>query len=121
MSTDELPADVPAPKRASPKIRKYRKSLCEGTAADEPILRGAQKTIPAGFVRCVVDVGAGLPLDSHDEHEVWVVTQGHGTLTQDGVAYEVARGDMVFFESGVEHHFRNDADEPFEIVSIFWS
>ena len=84
-------------------------------------MAGAQAGIPFGVKRCVVDVGASLPLDRHAEREMWVVTRGCGTLTYQGEKSEIQLGDMVTFEPDVPHQLVNTAAEPFELVSGYWT
>jgi mannose-6-phosphate isomerase-like protein (cupin superfamily) len=99
--------------RSRARLRKFKAPLCEGVSLEEPILAG----VPFGVKRCVVDVGASLPLDRHAEREMWVVTRGHGVLTYQGETSDVQRGDMIAFDPD---EFSNTAVEPFELVSIYW-
>jgi mannose-6-phosphate isomerase-like protein (cupin superfamily) len=102
------------------RLRTFKSSLCEGVNAEEALLTGKLAGAPCGVKRCVVDVGASLPLDRHPEREVWVITRGRGLLTYLGATAEVGAGDMVAFEPDLPHEFANTADEPFELISIFW-
>lgn len=101
-------------------VRRYTRPYGEGAVLIEPILRGVQKSAPFGFGRCIIEPGGRLPLHSHDEHEAWVITRGHGALTYEGVESAIACGDIVFFESGAEHEFTNSSDETLELVSVYW-
>jgi mannose-6-phosphate isomerase-like protein (cupin superfamily) len=107
--------------RSRARLRKFKAPLCEGVDLEEPIFTGGLVGTPFGVKRCVVDVGACLPLDRHAEREMWVVTRGHGVLTYQGETSEVGPGDMVAFDPDVTHEFSNTADEPFELVSIYWT
>jgi mannose-6-phosphate isomerase-like protein (cupin superfamily) len=111
----------PAQKRSRARLRKFRSPLCEGVNTEEPVFTGGLADAPFGVKRCIVDVGASLPLDRHAEREVWVVTQGRGVLTYLGETSELQQGDMVAFDPDVPHEFSNTASEPFELVSIYWA
>ena len=41
----------------------------------------------------------------HEDDEVYVVLEGSGTLTVEGVDVRVKEGDAVFVEAGAEHSF----------------
>jgi len=117
--TDTKEHTVPQRNRA--RLRKFRSPLCEGVNTEEPVFTGGLADAPFGVKRCVVDVGASLPLDRHAEREVWVVTRGQGVLTYQGETSEIKLGDMVAFDPDVPHEFSNTAGEPFELVSIYWA
>ncbi len=110
-----------AQKRSRARLRIFKAPLCEGVSLEEPLGAGPLVAAPFGVRRCVVDIGASLPLDQHAEREMWVITRGHGMLTYHGETSEVHQGDMVAFDPDVSHEFSNTADEPFELVSIYWS
>lgn len=107
--------------RSKARLRKFTSPLCEGVITEEPVFAGGLAGAPFGAKRCVVDVGAALPLDQHTEREVWFVTRGHGALTYKGQTSEIKQGDIVAFDPDVPHEFSNTADEPFELVSIYWT
>ncbi len=107
--------------RSKARLRKFKAPLCDGVNLEEPIAAGVLVGAPFGVKRCVVDVGACLPLDRHAEREMWVVTRGHGLLNYHGETFEVQQGDMISFDSDMPHEFSNTADEPFELVSIYWT
>lgn len=111
----------PVVKRSKAQLRKFKAPLCEGVNTEEPVFAGGLAGAPFGAKRCVVDVGAALPLDRHAEREVWFVTQGQGLLTYKGETAAIQRGDIIAFDSDVPHEFTNTADEPFELVSIYWA
>jgi mannose-6-phosphate isomerase-like protein (cupin superfamily) len=103
------------------RLRKFSSSLGPGVSAEEAMFIGRVAGAPFGVKRCVVEVAASLPLDCHSEREVWVITKGRGMLTYQGQSAEVGAGDVVAFDPDVPHEFSNTADEPFELVSIFWA
>jgi mannose-6-phosphate isomerase-like protein (cupin superfamily) len=107
--------------RSKARLRKFKAPLCEGVNTEEPVFTGGLADAPFGAKRCVVDVGASLPLDRHAEREVWFVTRGHGALTYKGETSEIQQGDIVAFDPDVPHELSNTADEPFELVSIYWA
>jgi mannose-6-phosphate isomerase-like protein (cupin superfamily) len=41
----------------------------------------------------------------HEDDEVYVVLEGHGTLDVEGVVYELHPGNAVFVPAGAEHRF----------------
>lgn len=111
----------PVQKRSKARLRKFTSPLCEGVTTEEPLFTGGLAGAPFGVKRCVVDVAASLPLDRHTEREVWVVTRGRGVLTYQGETSEIGHGDVVAFDPDVPHEFSNTSDEPFELVSVFWT
>ena len=41
----------------------------------------------------------------HDDDEVYVVLEGHGTLEVEGEAFALGHGDAAFVPAGAEHRF----------------
>jgi mannose-6-phosphate isomerase-like protein (cupin superfamily) len=55
----------------------------------------------------------------HTEDEVYYVIAGRATLVIDGQATSVAPGSLAFVAAGVEHRFRDIAEDL--VVLVFWS
>ena len=72
------------------------------------------------ITRVTMQPGAINPPHRHAESEqVWVALEGRGTLLLDGGRTEVfAEGDVVRFEEGDVHGFRNATDAPFIYLSV---
>ncbi|CAM2887830.1 Cupin domain [Legionella steigerwaltii] len=60
------------------------------------------------------------PLDYHQEQEVWIVLNGSGILTYEGVFYFLNAQDIFFFASFKQHQIRNHTQLPLLICSIYW-
>jgi len=72
------------------------------------------------ITRVILQPGAVNPPHRHAESEqVWVALEGRGTLLLDGGRTEAfAAGDVVRFEDGDLHGFRNAADAMFVYLSV---
>ena len=55
---------------------------------------------------------------SHNGFELTYILKGKATFNYDGVDYETAEGDLVYFDATVPHYVV--ADEPHEILSIYF-
>ena len=103
-------------------VRKFGRPLAAGVTLDDLVLPRAQKEqMPFVLNTAQVEVGARLPLHSHSEREIWVITNGSGTLHRDAEAFDVCPGDVVLFQPGVEHELVNTCAEPIRLVSVYWS
>jgi quercetin dioxygenase-like cupin family protein len=73
-------------------------------------------TIP----RVIMQPGAVNPPHRHaNSEQIWVALQGHGTLLLDGDRTQpFAAGDVVRFEDGDLHGFRNSAEAMFVYLSV---
>jgi len=60
-------------------------------------------------------------LDQHSVRECWMIAQGQGQLTYDGVPLRVEQGDVLFFESMKSHQVHNDGDITLIISTVWWS
>jgi len=61
--------------------------------------------------------GHGAP-HAHDWEQQMYVTAGHGVLVVDGEEHPLRPGDAVLIEAGEGHSFRNEADEPLQMLSF---
>ncbi len=65
-----------------------------------------------------VDPGGHTPKHHHPyEHEVYI-TEGQGTILEDGVAHSVKSGDVILVQPNEVHQFRNQSDAPFKFLCL---
>jgi mannose-6-phosphate isomerase-like protein (cupin superfamily) len=50
-----------------------------------------------------LNVGDTVKLHFHDAHEYWVIVEGRGIATSEGLEYELGPGDMLQTKAGDEH------------------
>ncbi len=55
---------------------------------------------------------------SHKGFELTYILKGKATFTYDGVEYETAEGDLIYFDSAVPHSVVTE--EPHEILSVYF-
>jgi mannose-6-phosphate isomerase-like protein (cupin superfamily) len=48
-------------------------------------------------------LGETVKLHFHDANQFWIVIQGRGTATSEGITYELGPGDMLMTKAGSEH------------------
>lgn len=77
--------------------------------------------LPFALSRWDVAPGQRNDLDVHISTEVWLVTQGSGLLTLEGVESRLRPGDAVVLRSRVPHQLHNDGADPFRAVSVYWT
>src|SRR4051794_213577 len=67
-----------------------------------------------------VDPGAEQPRHEHKTSEqIWIAVEGSGTLLlKHGTTLEFHQGQVVRFEEGDIHGFKNTSDTPFRYISI---
>ena len=67
-----------------------------------------------------VDPGAEQPRHAHKTSEqIWMALKGSGTLLLEGdTTLDFREGEVVRFEDGDVHGFKNTGDTPFKYVSI---
>ncbi|MFG1915384.1 cupin domain-containing protein [Micromonospora sp. NPDC048898] len=77
---------------------------------------------PAPFevARWSVAPSTSSDVDVHRSREVWIIVSGTGTLTFGDRTSVLRSGDVVAFDSGVQHQIRNDGPEPLLAVSVYW-
>jgi carbamoyl-phosphate synthase large subunit len=51
------------------------------------------------------------PLHPHSRDEIYIVAKGTGELFRDRIGLPISPGDFLFVPAGMEHHFRNFADD----------
>lgn len=47
--------------------------------------------------------GASVELHFHDCNEFWIIIEGRGVATSEGISYELGPGDMLLTKQGDEH------------------
>lgn len=50
--------------------------------------------------------GDTIELHFHDCNEFWIITEGRGVATSEGVSYDLGPGDMLLTKQGDEHSLR---------------
>jgi mannose-6-phosphate isomerase-like protein (cupin superfamily) len=74
-----------------------------------------------GFGRSVVLPGGQTTAHAHDEHEVFIVTEGWGEVTVGDETSILEAGRAVVIPAGVRHQFANaSADEQLSFVNVYW-
>ncbi len=59
------------------------------------------------------------PQAPHQQDELYLVAQGHGTFLNDGRRHPFGPGDVLFAPAGVEHQFEDFSDD-FGVWVIFY-
>lgn len=67
-----------------------------------------------------IEPGHGTPRDEHAERECWLVVSGTGRLTYGGQTMDIAKGELLFFESHTYHFVVNTGTEVLTIFSTWW-
>ncbi|MBK3569774.1 MULTISPECIES: cupin domain-containing protein [unclassified Streptomyces] len=113
----------PAPVTRQPRgpVRKFGRALAPGVTLHDLVLPpDVEADKPFVLNTAVLEEGAELPLHAHPEHEIWVVSSGHGRLDRGAETLDLTEGDVVLFHSGVEHHLANTGDGELRLVSVYW-
>ncbi|MES2857215.1 MAG: cupin domain-containing protein, partial [Bdellovibrionota bacterium] len=73
-----------------------------------------------GFHHEILDPGTfSCPYHSHrEEEELFIVFSGSAMCRQDGEFFEIKKGDLVWFKTGVSHQFFNHTEEPFVFFAL---
>jgi quercetin dioxygenase-like cupin family protein len=64
-----------------------------------------------------IDPGGDLILHYHSPDEIYVVTDGVGTLNKSGELEEIKKGDVVFIAGNEKHALKNNGKE---ILKFYW-
>ena len=62
--------------------------------------------------------GWGMPVHSHDYHEIVIVLDGHMVVTTADNYYEVGQGDILLYPAGQAHHEQADKTYPVETILL---
>jgi uncharacterized cupin superfamily protein len=54
----------------------------------------------------------------HQEEELFLVLEGKAMVRQDEKFFEIAKGDLILFKTGVAHQFYNHSDLPFKFFAL---
>ena len=64
-----------------------------------------------------IDPGGDLILHYHYPDEIYVITDGVGTLNKSGELEEIKKGDVVFIEGNKKHALKNNGNE---VLKFYW-
>ena len=64
-----------------------------------------------------IDPGGDLILHYHSPDEIYVVTDGVGTLNKSGELEEIKKGDVVFIAGNEKHALKNNRNE---VLKFYW-
>ena len=64
-----------------------------------------------------IDPGGDLILHYHSPDEIYVVTDGVGTLNKSGELEEIKKGDVVFISGNEKHALKNNGNE---VLKFYW-
>ncbi|MEU8001121.1 cupin domain-containing protein [Catellatospora sp. NPDC049111] len=112
---------TPAPRRSPGGLRRFSRPLAAGVTLDDLVLpRAVTQSMPFTLNTATVVVGAELPLHSHSQHEIWVITAGSGRLDRGTETFDIGEGDVILFESQTQHHLTNTGQVDLQLVSVYW-
>ena len=63
--------------------------------------------------------GGDLTLHYHSPAEIYVITNGKGTLNKSGRLEEIKKGDIVYIAGNEKHALKNNGNETLEFYWIF--
>jgi quercetin dioxygenase-like cupin family protein len=63
--------------------------------------------------------GGDLTLHYHSPAEIYVITNGKGTLNKSGKLEEIKKGDIVYIAGNEKHALKNNGNETLEFYWIF--
>ena len=66
-----------------------------------------------------IDPGGDLILHYHSPDEIYVVTDGVGTLNKSGELEEIKKGDVVYIKGDAKHALKNNGKETLKFYWIF--
>ena len=64
-----------------------------------------------------IEPGGDLILHYHSPDEIYVVTDGVGTLNKSGELEEIKKGDVVYIKGDAKHALKNNGKE---ILKFYW-
>ena len=64
-----------------------------------------------------IDPGGDLILHYHSPDEIYVVTDGVGTLNKSGKLEQIKKGDVVFINGNEKHGLKNNGKE---VLKFYW-
>tara|TARA_B100001173_G_scaffold82565_1_gene70518 strand:- start:212 stop:586 length:375 start_codon:yes stop_codon:yes gene_type:complete len=63
--------------------------------------------------------GGDLTLHYHSPAEIYLITNGKGTLNKSGKLEEIKKGDIVYIAGNEKHALKNNGNETLEFYWIF--
>ena len=66
-----------------------------------------------------IEPGGDLVLHYHSPAEIYVVTDGVGTLNKSGEIEEIKKGDVVYIKSNTKHALKNNGNQTLKFYWIF--
>ena len=66
-----------------------------------------------------IDPGGDLILHYHSPAEIYVITNGKGTLNKSGELEEIKRGDVVYIAGNEKHALKNNGTDTLKFYWIF--
>ena len=66
-----------------------------------------------------IDPGGDLILHYHSPAEIYVITDGVGTLSKSGKLEEIKKGDVVYIAENEKHGLKNNGKVPLKFYWIF--
>ena len=66
-----------------------------------------------------IEPGGDLILHYHSPAEIYVVTDGVGTLNKSGELEEIKKGDVVYIKSDAKHALKNNGNQTLKFYWIF--
>jgi mannose-6-phosphate isomerase-like protein (cupin superfamily) len=84
-------------------------------------LFSADTTTTQALTAGIADLNAGgwLGLHRHTPAEIYYIVEGHGTVTLEGVDYQVCAGTAVYIPGDTEHGIRNTGPAPLRFFYAF--
>ena len=73
------------------------------------------KGLSCGFAE--IEPGGNLTLHHHAPDEIYVVTNGSGTLNKSGELEEIKKGDVVYIAGNAKHALQNNGKE---VLGFYW-
>lgn len=70
--------------------------------------------------RFSIEPGCSSGCDQHVVRELWIIGEGQGVLTYDGLDMEVKKNEFLFFDTNKSHSILNTGPKPLHIFSIWW-
>ena len=74
-------------------------------------------SISLGFAE--IAPGGNLILHYHSPAEIYVITDGTGTLNKSGKLQEIRKGDVVYIAKNAKHALKNNGKETLKFYWIF--
>ena len=66
-----------------------------------------------------IEPGGNLILHYHSPAEIYVVTDGVGSLNKSGEIEEIKKGDVVYIKSDAKHALKNNGNQTLKFYWIF--